>query len=43
MATTHEVLHKYWNYTSFKGPQEKIISDVLAKKNVMAILPTGGG
>jgi len=43
MATAHEVLHKYWNYTSFKGPQEKIISAVLAHKNVMAILPTGGG
>ena len=41
MATAHEVLYKYWNYTSFKGPQEKIISAVLAHKNVMAILPTG--
>ena len=43
MATAHEVLHKYWNYTSFKGPQEIIINAVLAHKNVMAILPTGGG
>ena len=43
MATPHEVLHKYWNYTSFKGPQEEIISTVLARKHVMAVLPTGGG
>ena len=43
MATIHEVLHKYWNYTSFKGPQEEIISAVLSHKNVMALLPTGGG
>lgn len=43
MATIHEVLHKYWNYTSFKGPQEEIINAVLAHKNLMAVLPTGGG
>lgn len=39
----HEILKKYWNYHSFRGPQEKIIEAVLQKKDVLAILPTGGG
>jgi len=43
MATPYDVLHKYWNYSSFKGPQEEIIRTVLAHKHVMAVLPTGGG
>jgi len=40
---TFDVLRKYWNYNSFKGPQEKIINAVLNQKNTIAVLPTGGG
>ena len=36
-------LEKYWGYTSFRPGQEEIISEVLAGRDVLAILPTGGG
>ena len=38
-----EVLEKYWGYTSFRDKQEEIISAALGGKDVLAILPTGGG
>lgn len=41
--TPKEVLSKYWNYNSFKNPQEDIISSVLNENDTLAILPTGGG
>lgn len=41
--TPKEILSQYWNYNSFKTPQEEIISSVLEKKDTLAILPTGGG
>ena len=37
------VLKKYWKYDSFRPMQEEIISEALAGKDVLAILPTGGG
>ncbi len=41
--TSLEILNKYWGYTQFRSPQEEIIDAVLAKRDVVAILPTGGG
>ncbi len=41
--TPREVLHKYWGYEAFRPLQEEIISEVLAGKDVLALLPTGGG
>ena len=38
-----DVLEKYWGYTSFRDKQEEIISAALGGKDVLAILPTGGG
>jgi ATP-dependent DNA helicase RecQ len=38
-----EILKKYWNYDRFRPLQEEIINAVLAKKEVLALLPTGGG
>ena len=38
-----ETLQKYWNHTSFRPLQESIITDVFDKKDILAILPTGGG
>ena len=43
MTIAFDLLQKYWNYSSFKGPQEKIINTVLNHKNAIAVLPTGGG
>lgn len=37
------ILEHYWGFGSFKGSQEKIIDSVLADRDVLALLPTGGG
>jgi len=39
----HEVLKKVFGFDSFKGSQEAIIHNVLAKKDTFVIMPTGGG
>ncbi len=36
-------MQQYWGHASFRGEQEKIIEAVLAGKDVLALLPTGGG
>ncbi len=38
-----EVLEKYWGYTSFRKMQEDIVNAALEDRDVLAILPTGGG
>ena len=38
-----ETLKKYWGYESFRPMQAEIIAEALAGKDVLAILPTGGG
>ena len=38
-----EVLKEIWGYPSFKGSQEVIINAALEGKDVLALLPTGGG
>jgi len=43
MTNTLQILNTYWNHTSFRAPQEEIIEAVLHSKNVIALLPTGGG
>lgn len=39
----HEILKKYWGFDHFRPLQEEIIQAVLSKKDVLALLPTGGG
>jgi len=41
--TIHEVLKKYWNYNEFRLLQEDIIRSILAGKDTLALMPTGGG
>ena len=38
-----ELLKKYYGYECFREGQEEIIKNILAHKDVLAIMPTGGG
>lgn len=38
-----ETLARYWGFTSFRPLQEEIIESVVAGKDVVGLLPTGGG
>jgi len=37
------ILAEYWGYKSFKGSQRNIIDTVLSDRDVLALMPTGGG
>ena len=41
--TPQEVLKTYWGYDSFRPMQEEIVREALDGRDVLAILPTGGG
>jgi ATP-dependent DNA helicase RecQ len=41
--TPKEILKQYWNHEDFRPLQESIIQSVLAGKDAVALLPTGGG
>ncbi|MFZ1530052.1 MAG: ATP-dependent DNA helicase RecQ [Ferruginibacter sp.] len=43
MSAIHSILEKYWGFSSFRPLQQEIIEAVLEKKDVLALLPTGGG
>jgi len=37
------ILHQYWGYKAFRPLQQDIMQAVLAGKDVLALMPTGGG
>ena len=41
--TALEILKEYWGYDSFRLKQEEIVNAALEDRDVLAILPTGGG
>nr|QNO46171.1 ATP-dependent RNA helicase DbpA [Methanosarcinales archaeon ANME-2c ERB4] len=43
MAPAYRVLQKYFGYTTFLNLQEDVIRDILLKKDVFVLMPTGGG
>ena len=38
-----KILQHYWGHSSFREPQQEIITSVIEGKNAIALLPTGGG
>ena len=38
-----DILSEYWGYASFRPMQEEIVNSAAAGRDVLAILPTGGG
>jgi ATP-dependent DNA helicase RecQ len=43
MAAAHAVLERVWGYSAFRSHQAGIIEAILAGRDVLALLPTGGG
>lgn len=43
MEAPKDILQKYWGHDSFRELQEDIIQQVLQEKDVIALMPTGGG
>ncbi len=43
MKDIHQILKENWGYDDFRPLQEDIINSVLAGKDTLALLPTGGG
>lgn len=43
MPSPQEILKQYWGHNTFRPLQEEIISNVIQGKDVLALLPTGGG
>ena len=41
--TALQILQKYWKHKAFRPLQAEIISAVLARQDLLALLPTGGG
>ena len=43
MRTAEDILKEYWGYDSFRPKQEEIIAAAMEGRDVLGILPTGGG
>jgi len=43
LITPHLILNKFFGYSNFREGQLEIVNNILAKKDTLAILPTGGG
>jgi ATP-dependent DNA helicase RecQ len=43
IASLIQVLKKFWGYSAFRPGQQDIVLSILAGKDTLAVLPTGGG
>ncbi len=39
----YSILNRYWKFHSFRKNQKEIIDAILSKKDIIALIPTGGG
>ncbi|WP_040632838.1 DNA helicase RecQ [Mobilicoccus pelagius] len=42
-ATAREMLRRVWGYEDFRGDQAEIIGEVVAGRDALVLMPTGGG
>ncbi|GAB2772497.1 RecQ family ATP-dependent DNA helicase [Salinimicrobium soli] len=43
MNSPEEILKKYWGFSSFRPLQKEVINEIIAGRDVLALMPTGGG
>jgi ATP-dependent DNA helicase RecQ len=43
MADARATLERVWGHADFRGLQAEVVEEILAGRDVMAVLPTGGG
>ncbi len=43
LTEAHDVLNRVFGHADFRGLQAEVIAEVLAGRNALAVLPTGGG
>jgi ATP-dependent DNA helicase RecQ len=43
ITDAQQILQQYWGYSTFRTPQDQIIEEILDGKDVLALMPTGGG
>ncbi|HLF46177.1 MAG TPA: ATP-dependent DNA helicase RecQ, partial [Chitinophagaceae bacterium] len=43
MTDIHNILNQFWGFNSFRPLQQEVIESILAKKDTLALMPTGGG
>ncbi len=43
LARARETLRRVWGHADFRGRQAEVVTEVMAGRDVVAVLPTGGG
>ena len=43
LADARATLERVWGHPDFRGRQAEVVAEVLAGRDVLAVLPTGGG
>ena len=43
LADARATLERVWGHADFRGRQAEVVTEILAGRDVVAVLPTGGG